>query len=501
MTVRLCNPMPSRRNARLIGAVLISLLTALTACGGSGADEGAASAGPGSSGSGTGAGPSTSPAAGPTSSKLFIESTWRTSNARIALDANGGKHVAFYYYEPNIEQRPTGAAYRYCAKQCNEPSSWQEVRFGALARSVQLKLTADGKPRLLVAVASQVYDGGNDYLYAACDANCTRADAWSVTTIFSGRVPATNLVNDDELPQRGFALDALGRPRLVVFDENQLVSPEHYGLYYLSCDQQCSEATQWTETLMTVATRYEVERVSQPALSFTPDGRPRVASAQFFPLGGKPAALVYLACDDGCDQTANWGRVELMPRGFGSEPSVDIAVDQGGRPRIAFYQEALLEGQGKRLFYLSCDQACLERSNWQALDLQLNTFNGQEPDLELDSFGRPRIAYADWERGGIGFSWCDQDCAGASRNWQHRLVEDRDALYKAWPVAYPPHCTGGLWNTLTPTLALSVNSAAQIAFDATYHARCLYDNDPTDNRPPSSEMNLITRAFRLVPVE
>ena len=353
----------------------------------------------------------------------------------------------------------------------------------------------------MISANSDVYVGGNDYFYAACDDDCTRPDAWSMTKIFSGRVPASNLDHDDELPQRSFALDPQGRPRFVVYDENQLAAPEHAGLFYLSCDDGCDESASWKETLITVATRYAVERVAQPALTFSPDGAPRVASAQFFPIGSRPAVLAYLACDDACDRTASWGRAELMPRGSGAEPSVDIAVDKNGRPRIAFYQEALLGGGGKRLFYLACDDTCLNPAHWQHVDLGLGVFNGQEPDLELDALGQPRIAYADWDHGGIGFASCDQDCTAASSNWTHRIVEDRDALYRAWPVAYPSHCTGGRWNTLTPTRALPPSGPAQVAFDATYYARCLYDNNPSDNTPPSSEMNLIMRAVRLVSVE
>ena len=52
--------------------------------------------------------------------------------------------------------------------------------------------------------------------------------------------------------------------------------------------------------------RYALERVSQPVLTFTPDGRPRIASAQFYPLGSQPAALTYLAPDDACDSSSSW---------------------------------------------------------------------------------------------------------------------------------------------------------------------------------------------------
>jgi hypothetical protein len=507
-----------RYSSRFTCASLIAagLVAVLAACGGGG--EGAAPASTGSPSSGIpgpvaggstpdlppgGTPPAPAPGGTPPMSaalRMFVDTTYSTSNARIAVDPAGGKHAAFAYYEPNVEQRPTSAVYRYCASVCENADSWQEVRMGTLVRSVQLKLTPQGKPRLMFAADSTVYTGGLDHFYATCDTGCGQAAAWTVTRVFSGRVPAYNLDNDDQLPQRSFALDAEGRPRFVVFDENQLAEPQHFGLYYMTCDTGCSDAHNWGETLISVVQRYAVERASQPALAISPDGRPRVTSAQFFALNSNLAVLMYLACEQACDRSANWGRAELMPRGGGSEPSADIAVDAQGRPRIAFYQEALLEGQGKRLHYLACDDGCLDPARWSIVDLGLGFSNGQEPDLELDVQGRPRIAYSDWDSGGIGYAWCDQNCAGGSANWQHKLLEQRAALYDAWPVAYPFHCDGGLWNTLTPTLSLPADGPAQIAFDAIYNARCWYD-DTTDSYPPTSEMHQIKRAARLLTVE
>lgn len=489
------DPNPSAQPWRAAFAC-VAVLGALVACGGGGGSSGGNDGGDAIPAPTPGG-----PTPGANALKVFLDPAWSTSNGRIVVDAQGGRHGAYYYYEPAIEDRPTGAVYRYCASHCEDPASWKGVQLGSLVRSVQLKLTPEGHPRLLIAADSTVYTGGKDYYYASCDIDCTEPGGWRGTRIFSGRVPASNLDNDDELPQRGFELDPAGRPRFVVFDENSLATPEHMGLFYLQCDERCDDASQWRETLITAATRYAVERVAQPVLAFGPGGRPRVATAQFFPLDSEPAVLMYLACDDACDRSESWGRAALMARGGGAEPSVDIAVDRDGHPRIAFFQEAMLEGQGKRLFYLACDDGCLDPAQWQALDLGLGSFNGQEPDLALDGAGRPRIAYADWDHGGIGYAWCDGGCSAASGNWRHRLVDDRDAMYRAWPVAYPLNCTGGLWNTLTPTLSLPAAGPAQIAFDATYHARCLYDRNPADNIPPTSEMNLITRAVRVVSVE
>jgi hypothetical protein len=38
---------------------------------------------------------------------FFADPNFKTSNASIAVDRNGGTHLAFYYYEPANHQRPT----------------------------------------------------------------------------------------------------------------------------------------------------------------------------------------------------------------------------------------------------------------------------------------------------------------------------------------------------------------------------------------------------------
>lgn len=70
-------------------------------------------------------------------------------------------------------------------------------------------------------------------------------------------------------------------------------------------------------------------------------------------------------------------------------------------------------------------------------------------------------------------------------------------LYTAWPVAYPLTCDGGLWDGLTPSLSLDTAGDPRIAYDTTYHARCLYDDDEIDNNPPVFNFHLFQRAVRV----
>jgi hypothetical protein len=443
--------------------------------------------------------PSNSPV-GSISLARFAEQTWKTSNANVSVDGNGGVHVAFYYYESTFDERPTAAVYAYCPSQCDQSDRWQQVQLAEQVNEVQLALNAAGKPRLLIRRNSEVYANGQDYLFASCDDNCTTIGGWTLTLIASSF--GTNMLEmqDDELPQRTFALDPAGRPRFVYLDNNHQVSPNHRGVFYLFCDSQCTNRSQWQEVRINTVVeqpQYRDENFYYPALTFTADGKPRLATADFSALDDS-SGLAYIACDDNCGDPASWRKVILAARGGGAEPSADIAVDADGRPRIAFYQEALLDNQGKRLFYLWCNDNCLDAANWQQRDLGLNSFDGQEPDLQLDGSGRPRIAYADWNSGGLGFAWCDVACDAANAQWNHQLIETRTDLGTAWNVPFPrDHCDAGLWNSLTPTLFLA-GDKAHVAYDATYHARCYYDDNPNDNIPPDWHYGLVMRSVRLL---
>ncbi|MCB0127505.1 MAG: hypothetical protein KDE58_34815, partial [Caldilineaceae bacterium] len=297
--------------------------------------------------------------------------------------------------------------------------------------------------------------------------------------------------------QRTVALDPAGGLRFLYVDGRN----SSLGTFYVYCDSGCDQQAAWQAVRVNrvvQSPQYRDDNFYYPTLTFTTDGKPRIVSADFFPLDDGDSVLAYIECNAACDQSESWQAVELMVRGAGAEPSADLELDGNNRPRIAFYQEGLLEGQGNKLYYLWCDNDCLDATNWQHRDLGLPAMNGQEPDLELDSAGRPRIAYADYDQGGVGLLWCNTDCETTNAQWQKQQIEDRAQLYQAWPVAYPPHCDGGIWDGNTPKLVLTGNGDPQIAYDGTYHARCYYDDDPSDNIPPTLEFHLIVRSARLV---
>lgn len=422
---------------------------------------------------------------------FFADTQWRTASASIATDAQGGKHLAYVYYQGLAEGVPNHGVYRYCARDCDTLSNWQGVGLGQEVNEIQLALTPQGRPRLLYRTRSG--DNGSRFHYAACDANCADAANWQSAQIAANQGMAPLELSDGELPQRSFALDGSGRPRFIYNDR----TPGHLGAYYTFCDDNCTDAANWREVRINKDNGnqgpYRDEDYYYPSLTFTPTGQPRALvdgvsmQDEFF--------LFYLACDADCGSASNWQSVPLFPRGHGSEVSYDLEVDAQGRPRLAYYDGAHIGGGGNVLTYAWCNNGCLQAANWQRSHLGLAALEGQEPDLELDSAGRPHIAYAFFLQGGLGYALCEANCEGTNPQWRHQVVESRTDLQAAWSVAHPPHCSGGLWDGLTPTLSLNPQGAAHIAYDVTYYARCHYRDD--GQWEEWSEMNLVWRAVRV----
>jgi hypothetical protein len=217
-------------------------------------------------------------------------------HSHTVVDGSGGVHLVFNDSD-NIY-------YAHCALNCSDPANWLILPLFAVGtydsmNEPTLGVDASGRPRLMWFTE---YSGDTNsyYYYAECNANCTDSAAnWTSVAV----VDSTNGYPDNV---RYFALDAQGRPRLVY----PMTSYPYYGFYYLTCDADCTTASNWHTTA-----------VSTPGLE--PDGfqlvfdqndRPRVLGYDTY--SSNNGILVYAECNSSCSTAANWGSVALFEVGF-----------------------------------------------------------------------------------------------------------------------------------------------------------------------------------------
>ena len=319
----------------------------------------------------------------------------------------------------------------------------------------EVLLALDAAGRPRLLIYGEDENAVNHYQYAACDAGCTNGANWQIATLVS-----INYINISiwDYSQHYFALDPQGRPRFVYYDNYGSI---HNGTFYAFCDANCTNPANWFEV------KLSDDLFSDPALAFTSAGQPRIASVIYTSSGSTPAALAYVACDADCDNAANWdGSFLEVPRGSGHASYV-LRLDSGDRPRIAFYLGSLDNGQGQRLYYLWCNTNCIAAENWGGSSVGLGQGDGLDPDLALDSQNRPHITYRSSSPDGLGYATCESNCESASATWQHRVLETSSTLDAEWPIPPPTGCTDAFWyGGYRSSLALSAGGVPRIAYDA-----------------------------------
>jgi hypothetical protein len=356
------------------------------------------------------------------------------------------------------------------------------------ARDVQVAVTPEGHPRLLIVSSSTQQDGGLDYAYAECDDGCSVRGNWTIARIATSWDAMSSAFETDWMPQRTFVLDGEGRPRFLYSDRNYLIEPDHYGTFYMSCEAGCTDRANWTETDIARHSDYDTEIFDSPALALTADGRPRVAGRVFaLPGPGETEAkegLYFLSCDANCTETPSWTRTWVIDAGSGSYPSPtwDLAIDPQGRPRIAFFAGDGMEQAdlSHTLIYLWCDEAdCLTDAAWNGT-VVVGEGNGEGASLALDAEGQPRLAFLT-ASSELGYAWCDEGCETPDGAWTATLVEGQSDLTGVRPTALPLTCDGELWNGLAPQLSLRPDGQPLVTYDLTVQGRCLYeDRDEPD---------------------
>jgi hypothetical protein len=404
----------------------------------------------------------TPPAPQPVEGALFLETSHHTYGPDIAVDKNGGMHLV-YFATGESADGVYPAYYAYCrptqAEDCNTVAKWPRVPLGTETRSIQIELTRNGNPRILI---KRNDDSHNTrpfaFIYAACDLNCTSTTGWKAV-----HVSNTSDYWPEITPRSShfFALDPEDRPRFVSWDQH--AGQERKGFYYTFCDAACTDAANWFEFLVTE------EYLTYPALQFTSKGEPRILAT--VSTSGGNFLLVYLGCDENCHNPGQWQATGIVPAGGGDYRGFALRLDKQDRPRAVFYQGWLDDGGGKQLYYLWCNDDCVLANTWDGLILMSE--NGYEPDLALDADGRPRIAYRNAKDDGLGYIWCNEQCETAQGTWSGGLLESAETLAKDLAIPVAPHCTLAYWfGGFKPALALDPAGNPRIFYEAAQYQRC-----------------------------
>ncbi|HMO59064.1 MAG TPA: hypothetical protein PKC19_17045, partial [Roseiflexaceae bacterium] len=168
-------------------------------------------------------------------------------NSSIAVDHAGGLHVA-YTASGKTPDGVDPAYYSYCAAQavnCADAANWQRVVLGSGAGDIQLLLSSNQSPRILISPTS----GSRQpvaYRYAACNNSCGTAANWGIASV--GITNDSGFGASRRLAQ-SFALDAQDRPRFVYIDYGA-GGAEHTGTLLAYCDSGCTNSAGWSEILI-----------------------------------------------------------------------------------------------------------------------------------------------------------------------------------------------------------------------------------------------------------
>ncbi|HHY54481.1 MAG TPA: hypothetical protein GYA08_03500 [Chloroflexi bacterium] len=401
-----------------------------------------------------------------------------TSHATMAVDPAGGVHVAFTP-QAGASQAPTRPAYyAYCATNCTTSSAFTILQLGDGVDYASLALDPLGRPRLLLRIPAQ---SGAIFIfqYWMCDSNCLARDQWR-----SGAIGYTYArpIGWVEPFIHAFALDQAGRPRFIYYDNGADHEDAHRGVFYASCDSDCTDAAQWRELRL-----LDDPHARDFDLAFGPDGQPRMVYATYN-SDELTQPVVYVECNQQCHLVESWSTILLADTVSASVSHFAVfalEVDSEGKPRVALYTGTGAGGSlsTNTLYYLTCDAAaCAQAQAWSALNLGFSETHGEEGvDLALDAQNRPRLAYHAPMGAGFGlqYAWCDSDCAMSAQGWRTQKMEASEEVNAEMPIppwsgcAFPqcnppiPPCTVSTWDSgLRPALALDAAGNPRIAFDA-----------------------------------
>ena len=377
-----------------------------------------------------------------------------TYGSSVAVDAQRGIHVVYAIYTGTDEYGQKPATYAHCSSHCGDKANWSFTHIGEEVQDARIALDPNGKPRIVLY--GPIYDPTwprMRYQYAVCDSGCANSASWTITTIATPIEPtATREYNNNHY----FAMDRQGHPAFIYADTNQ---NNHPGTFYMSCQTNCTNANQWTETTLTTSALFD-----KPSLGFSPNGQPRLAFG-FFDQNSD-LFIFYALCDQNCTDGANWSGTALVQ--VHGTAKFSLAVDTNGRPRMGVYSGSYTYApfQDHMLFYLWCDSGCDTAQNWLFDDTGMPFGSGDGVDLALNGLNRPRMSF-ETSGQGLGYAWCNSGCESADAAWQSQEVETQASLANNYEVLPIHRCTVSTWfNGQRSSLALDLAGNPRIAYDA-----------------------------------
>jgi hypothetical protein len=394
-----------------------------------------------------------------------------TYGASIGVDGSGGVHVAFGLLSHSDQAEDGDGSYAYCAANCAQKENWQFLHLGDSAE-VRLALDPAGRPRLLLATPGEISGDYQQvsYRYGVCDSACTQAANWRFTTVAEVTDSVAWVGGRENENNRYFALDPEGHPAFLYtrFDPQD---PYMGYLDYATCaapdPANCIEPARWS-----ITTLAHTNFPQSPSLDFAGPGQPRAAIEV---SNGSESALWYTACDQNCTDDESWSWRRVTATSYYETMTFSLRLDGQGRPRLALYSGPYNTDPSPfaddQLYYLWCDEGCAEGEDptWHGVAIGLPTLSGHDVALALDGQGRPRMVYSDSNQG-LGYSWCNQNCASTGAVWNHAVAESSASLSNDYQVLPIRRCTVSTWFTgVRPNLALDAQGNLRIVYDAQHY--------------------------------
>ncbi len=354
-----------------------------------------------------------------------FETDGTVANAMLALDGAGRPHVLLSSFSKIY--------YASCTGDCTTKSGWRQTELLDHGNELEVSgeafaLDSSGRPRFLMHTYRAYLGIGQKppkVWWAACDADCHDADAWTASQIAEQMWYGSTL---------RFGPD--GRPRVATVAEIELEDGSKMdAAAYVECNGDCTKEASWTGVPLMQVYQSEYEAVAlKPTLSMalTKSGAPRIVT-----IGKQDdrKAVTYYACDSDC-VGEGWEGVILSDHADVG-PGLDLALDANDRPRFVYTLDY-------DVFLARCDEARCETADakWDLTKVEAgsdmppdeiflyeNCHVGawflHSPSLALTADGKPRVGY---QARDISGGWKNPDptkprCeAGTDMTWTRMAV-------------------------------------------------------------------------------